>query len=818
MPGLWSSWEAKESVVDQALTYGGLLSPLFYERAGPLLYPWKPKSAGFAVQSFFSLSLSVCTACFFCFMQLQTHYRACNLCEAICGLAITYRTGAGGTEIVSIAGDKDDPFSRGHICPKAVALRDIYEDPNRLKHPLKRRLADDGTVGWQEIGWEQAFDEVAARLRQIRADHGPNAIGVYAGNPSVHNSGTFMSAPGFIKALDTRNLFSASSVDQFPHHFAAWQLFGHPLLMPVPDLDRTDYWLIIGGNPIASNGSIMTAPDVGNRLKAIQKRNGKVVVIDPRRTETANLADEHQFIRPGTDVYLLLAMVQTLFAEDMVRPGRLATFTDGVETLREAVAGFTPDAVAPVTGIPAETIRQLTREFAGAERAACYGRVGVSVQEFGGLCLWLINALNILTGHLDEPGGMMFTSPAIDVLGAGNADGTPKLYRRYDRFRSRVSNRPEFMGELPVSCLAEEILTESTEEGVGAGPPWIGPLRTGPSGIRAMVTSCGNPVLSTPNGRQLDEAFEKLDFMVSVDIFLNETTRHADYILPPATGLETAHYDLTFHALAIRNTTRYSVPMIDKAPGAKYDWEIFEELRLRVESDRYNPATAPKPQDPAFKLDKGLRYGPYGQASTTGTGGNLSLKTLLDHPHGIDLGPLQPQLPGRLMTENGRINLTTPPFLHDLDRVRERFQAPKPADGTLVLISRRHLRDNNSWMHNAHRLVKGPNRCTLQINPSDARRLGIETGNVVRVRSRVGAVELPAEVTADMMPGVVCMPHGYGHNRPGTRLDIAQQHAGVSINDLTDETVMDELTGNAALSGVPVTVVWIMDNELVGKL
>lgn len=736
-------------------------------------------------------------------MDLLTHYRACNLCEAICGLAITYRTGPAGTEIIRIAGDKADPFSRGHICPKAVALKDIYEDPNRLKHPLKRTVTDNGTIGWQEIGWEQAFEEVAARLRQIRTEHGPNAIGVYAGNPSVHNSGTFLSAPGFIKALGTRNLFSASSVDQFPHHFAAWQLFGHPLLMPVPDLDRTDYWLIIGGNPIASNGSIMTAPDVANRLRAIQQRNGKVVVIDPRRTETAQRADEHHFIRPGTDVYLLLAMVQTLFAENLVRPGRLASFTDGLDTLREAVAGFTPDGVAPLTGVPAPTIRQLTREVAQAERAACYGRVGVSVQEFGGLCLWLINVLNLLTGHLDEPGGMMFTTPAIDVLptAAGNGQATPKPYGRYDRFRSRVSNRPEFMGELPVSCLAEEILTEPA---VGEEPPHTRRPNPEQPRIRAMVTSCGNPVLSTPNGRQLDQAFDKLDFMVSVDIFLNETTRHADYILPPATGLETAHYDLTFHALAIRNTTRYSVPMIDKAPGAKYDWQIFEELRLRLETDTFNPATAPALQDPAVKLDKGLRHGPYGTANVTGF--RLSLAALLDEPHGIDLGPLRTQLPGRLMTPNGRINLTPAPFLHDLDRVREGFLATRPADGTLSLISRRHLRDNNSWLHNAHRLVKGPNRCTLQINPDDARRLGIETGQPVRVRSRVGVVELPAEVTADLMPGVVCMPHGYGHNRIGTRLDVARQHAGVSVNDLTDETLMDELTGNAALSGVPVTV------------
>ncbi len=703
-------------------------------------------------------------------MPVQTHFRACNLCEAICGLEITHADGV----VLSIQGDKQDPFSRGHICPKAVGLKDIYEDPNRLKTPLKRTA-----TGWDEISWQQAFDEVADRLRQIRAAHGPNAIGFYAGNPSVHNSGTFLAAPGFVKAIGTHTLFSASSVDQFPHHFAAWQLFGHPLLMPVPDLDRTDYWLIIGGNPIVSNGSIMTAPDVANRLRAIQQRGGKVVVIDPRRTETANRADEHHFIRPGTDVFLLLAMVHVLFAEGRVNPGRLAGFTDGFDTLRAAVADFTPEKAASITGMDPAVIRRLALELAAAERAALYGRVGVSVQEFGGLCLWLISVINILTGHLDQPGGMMFTSPAIDVLGGG---GKPKPYTRYDRFRSRVSNRPEFMGELPVSCLAEEIQTD------GAGK------------IRAMVTSCGNPVLSTPNGGQLDDALDSLDFMVSVDIFLNETTRHADYILPPATGLEVAHYDLTFHALAIRNTTRYSEPLFAKGPDARYDWEIFEELRLRLENNNFDPKTAPTLVNPETKVDRGLRYGPYGQSH------GLSLDTLRDHPHGIDLGPLQPQLPDRLTTANQRINLVPAPFLADLDRVRQALSAAPVADGQLLLISRRHLRDNNSWMHNAHRLVKGRNRCTLQINPADAGALGIGTGDVVRVRSRVGQVELPVEVTNDLMPGVVCMPHGYGHNRPGIRLDVAQQHAGVSINDLTDETKMDELTGNAVLSGVPVWV------------
>ena len=691
----------------------------------------------------------------------NVHYRTCNLCEAMCGLEITYRD----REVLSIAGDKNDPFSRGHICPKAVALKDIYTDPNRLKRPVRRT-----ETGWEEISWEEAFTEVVTRLRQVQAQHGTDAVGVYAGNPSIHNLGTTIAAPGFIKALQTRHMFSASSAD----HFAAWQMFGHPMLMPVPDIDHTDYWLILGGNPIASNGSIMTAPDVANRLRAIQQRGGKVVVVDPRHTETARKADEHVFIRPGTDAFLLMAMVHVLFADELVNVGRLAAFTDGVETVQALVAtDFSPEQAEVLTGIPAQTIRRLTHAFAAAPKAACYGRVGVSTQAFGGLALWLVNAINVLTGKLDSPGGMMFTTPAVDFLAGA------KPYNRYGRWKSRVRGLPEFMGELPVSTLSDEILTP------------------GPGQIRAMVTSCGNPVLSTPNGRKLDDAFASLDFMVSIDIYINETTRHAHIILPTATGLETAHYDTTFHFLAIRNTAKFSEPLFEKDTGAKYDWEIFEELRLRLEHAEFD-ATTPLPR-PEQKIDLGLRYGPYGKTG-------LSLRTLIDNPHGIDLGPLQPRLPDRLLTADKRLNLAPELIIADISRLKEALTARLTNAMPLQLIGRRHLRDNNSWMHNSERLVKGPNRCTLQMHPQDAASRSIVAGQTVTVRSRVGAVEVPVELTTDMMPGVVSMPHGYGHGRKGVKLAIASQHAGVSINDLTDEQEIDALTGTAAFNGVWVEV------------
>lgn len=697
-----------------------------------------------------------------------SHFRTCNLCEAMCGLEIKYQ----GNEILSIIGDKNDPFSRGHICPKAYALKDIYYDKNRLRQPVRRT-----ETGWEQISWDEAFTEVVANLKTIKAKHGADAIGIYAGNPSVHNSGTFMSAPGFVKSIGSKNFYSATSVDQLPHHFSSWLLFGHPMLMPIPDIDHTDYWLILGGNPIASNGSIMTAPDVAHRLKAIQERGGKVITIDPRFTETSTKANEHYFIRPGMDTYFLLAMINVLYEENLLKPGRLTAFTDGIESFASLVQTYTPEAVADITGMAADDIRKITRDFARASKAACYGRVGVSTQLFGGVTLWLIQVVNILTGNLDNEGGMMFTSPAIDFIAGA------KPYTRYSRFRSRVRQRPEFMGELPVSCLAEEILTP------------------GDGQIRAMVTNCGNPILSTPNGQQLDTAFDSLEFMVSVDIYINETTRHANIILPPATGVETSHYDMTFHFLAIQNTAKYSEPLFEKAPSAKYDWEIFEELRLRMEGENETPQ-ASNLQNPATKIDLGLRFGPYGKTG-------LTLQMLQENPHGIDFGSLQSRFPDRLLTLDKRINLLPEILVNDLGRVSkylEEYAQNQPLTHSYSLIGRRHLRDNNSWMHNSEKLMKGKNRCTLMMHPQDAIQIGVQEGQKVEVKSRVGKIEVPVELTDHMMPGVVCLPHGYGHGRKGVQMDIATQYPGVSINDLTDELAIDTLTGNAVFNGVSVEI------------
>ncbi len=685
----------------------------------------------------------------------EIHYRACNLCEAICGIEIKLENGA----ITLIAGDKNDPFSRGHICPKAVALQDVYEDGNRLRFPVKR-FGDE----WRQISWKAAFDEIEAKIKDVQENYGRNAVAIFQGNPSVHNFGTLLNSGELLKTLKTQNSYSATSTDQLPHHFAAWTMFGHPLLMPIPDVDRTDYFLIFGANPLASNGSLMTAPDIINRLENIKKRSGKIVLIDPRKTETARVASEHHFIKPGSDVFLLLATVHTLFAENLVNLERLADFTDGVEVLREVSKDYAPEKVEHLTGISASEIRRIAGEFGAAKSAVCYGRMGVSVQKFGSLCHWLINSINILTGNFDEAGGAMFTAPAFDLL------ATAKPANIFNRWQSRVRHLPEFMNELPVAALAEEIET------------------TGEGQIKALFTSCGNPVLSTPNGGALDKALEKLEFMVSIDIYINETTRHASIILPPATGLEVSHYDVIFNMFAVRNQAKYSAPLFAKADGAKYDWEIFQEISHRL-NGKDKPLNLVPPE---AKLDFGLQFGRY----------KLSLEELRANPHGIDLGALKSCLPERLLTANKRINLAPELLVKDLERLKT--ETKNSDEYPFALIGRRHLRDDNSWLHNSERLMKGKNRCTILINRADAEFLKLENQQTVKVSSSVGTVEIPCEISDKIMRGVVSIPHGYGHGRSGVKLDTAANHAGVSLNDLTDERVLDELTGNAAFSNVKV--------------
>lgn len=739
----------------------------------------------------------------------RTVFRTCPLCEATCGLEIEIRDGA----VRRIRGDRDDVFSKGFICPKGSTLKQLYEDPDRLRAPVVRRGVDEhGAPRFEEVGWDEAFAVVAEKLGAVRSAHGNEAVGVYLGNPNAHTLAWNTHARVFLRALGSRSLFSASTVDQMPRHVASGHLYGNGMRMPVPDLDRTEHLVLLGTNPFVSNGSICTAPDFPGRIEAIRDRGGRVVVIDPSRTRTAEAADEHITIRPGTDAVFLAAVARHLIETDQVATGRVAALVDGLGELGEVLTPFSPEYAAPITGIDAATIRRVADEIAAAPTAAVHGRIGTTTVEFGTLTTWLIDVIAILTGNLDEPGGSMFPRSAVERVRPGR-QGRPF---RVGRWESRVNANPEVLGELPAADLPAEIL----EPGEGQ--------------LKMLFTVAGNPVLSCPDADRMDEALESLDAMVSVDIYLNETTRHADVVLPPASALEKSHFDIAFSNLSVRNVANYSPPVmasgqpaeddivarialiaagVDGDPAMVHDELVngllagevgvaggpvegrdVEELIAMVDGDSGSDRV----------LDAMLRTGPYGDHFGLDPEG-LSLAMLRDRPHGVDLGPLEPRLPEALQTVDGRIDLFAGPFREELGRLESRV-VEWSGDSRLRLIGRRHLRSNNSWMHNLEVLVKGKPRCTLQVNPHDAADLGVEDGGRARVRSRVGEVTADVEITDVVMPGVVSLPHGWGHEKAGTRLAVAGRRPGVNSNVLTDPTAMDPLSGTSVLNGIPVEV------------
>jgi len=713
----------------------------------------------------------------------ETAYRTCPLCEATCGLALT----VDGDAITAVRGDDADVLSQGFICPKGASFGQLDADPDRLRQPRIRR---DGTL--LPATWAEAFAAVHEGLTRIIEAHGRDAVAVYLGNPMVHTLAGGLYAGALRKALGSRNVYTASTLDQMPKHVSCGYLFGGPLQIPVPDVDRTDFLLILGADPYSSNGSLWTVPDVPGRLKALQARGGRFVVVDPRRSRTARAADRYVPIRPGTDVYLLLGMVHELFATGGVRPGRLAEHVTGVEGVRELVAPFTPGTMAQRCGVPADTIRELTAALAAAKSAAVYGRIGTTTVESGTVTSWLVDVLNVLTGNLDRPGGAMFPLPATSHRGTGSGKGFT-----VGRWHSRVRGLPEVLGEFPAVTLADEIETP------------------GEGQVRALITLAGNPAVSVPNAERLDNAIAGLDFMVSVDPYVNATTRHADVILPPPPPSRAAHYDLAFTHFSVRNVANWSPPTFPLRPGELDECEILARLTAIVagfgpdadvaaladaqlagmaQAAGIDPSTLDGDSFAERVVDLRLRTGPY----------SLSLAKLKEHPHGVDLGPLEPRIPEVLRTPSGRIELCPEPIAAEVRRIAA--EPPPVDDGRLVVVGRRHLRTNNSWMHNVPALVKGRELCTIVVNRADAERLGLAAGGRAEVTSRVGRVELTVEVTDDIAPGVVSIPHGFGHDLPGVELSVARRHAGVNSNRLTDDLRLDPLSGTAVLNGVPVTV------------
>ncbi|MER5825213.1 molybdopterin oxidoreductase family protein [Streptomyces mirabilis] len=735
----------------------------------------------------------------------RTALRVCPLCEATCGLTLTIE----GTRVTGARGDRDDVFSKGFICPKGASFGAADGDPDRLRTPLVRT---DGEL--REATWQEAFDAIAEGLGPIVEQYGPHALGIVLGNPNVHTMAGALYPPVLLSALRTHSVFTASTLDQMPKHVSSGLLYGDANAIPVPDLDHTDHLLLIGANPLESNGSLCTAPDFPGKLKALRARGGTLTVIDPRTTRTAKLADRHVTIRPGTDALLLAAMTYVLFEEKLVDLRGLAPHVQDVEELATAVRDFTPEAASEACDVDADTIRALARELAAAPTAAVYGRIGSCTVPHGTLASWLVDVLNILTGNLDRPGGALFPQAATDKTprpagpGRGFALG---------RWHSRVSRHPEAKGELPLAALAEEIDTATPE-----GSP-----------VRALIAIAANPVLSAPDGDRLDKALDSLDFMVSVDPYLNETARHADVVLPPPPPSQSAHHDFAFNTLAVRNQVRYNRPAVPLEPGRMAETEILARLVLaatgmhgadpsavdamvidstlgKAVQDPHGPVHERDPKElatlltgengPERRLDMMLRLGPYGEGFGARPDG-LSLEKLLAHPHGIDLGPLRPRLPQPLKTRSGKVELLPAPIVDDLPRLRAALRE-RPA--AIVLVGRRHLRSNNSWMHNVPALTGGTNRCTLHIHPEDAARLGLADGTAVRVKGAGGEVVAPAEVTDTVRRGVVSLPHGWGHDRPGTRMSHAALDPGVNVNQLLDGSLLDPLSGTAVLNGVPV--------------
>jgi anaerobic selenocysteine-containing dehydrogenase len=737
-------------------------------------------------------------------------FRTCPLCEAMCGLEIEVVDGARpGT----VRGDGADVFSAGYLCPKGASIGKLHEDPDRLSTPMVR----DGD-GWHEATWDEAFAVIEARLPPLLEQHGRDALAVYLGNPTVHDHSLFLLLAPFLRALGTRYRFTASTLDQLPKQVASGLMFGSEASVAIPDIDHTDYFLVLGANPMVSNGSMFTAADLPGRLRRLRQRGGRMVVVDPRRTRTADAADEHLAIRPGADAFFLAALANTLFDEGLVRLRDAEAHVVGLDEVRAAVSDFVPEKVAEACGLDAATIRRIARELAAAPSGVVYGRIGTTTTEFGTTASWLIDVLNTLTGNLDRRGGVMFTKPA---AGSPNTQGPPGVGRGIripGAKRTRVRGLPSTLGEMPTSALAEEIDTPAADG----------------SRVRALVTVGGNPALSSPNGARLEKALASLDFMVCIDIYLNETTRHADVILPAPSLLRRTHYDISFTALACRNVARFS-PATLPATGTErpqshtllrlaaialgggltaeaLDDRVAAELAGRLVADPQSRVAGRAPEELLAAaeplrledrlLDMLLRAGPYGDGLGAFPDG-LSLRMLEAHPHGIDLGPLQPRLPEVLRTPSGRVELAPAQLVADLPRLVEALH--RAGDG-LRLVGRRDLRSNNSWMHNIEAMVKGRNRCTVQVNPADAARLGLTHGALARVESAAGALQVETEVTDSIREGVVSIPHGWGHDRPGTRTGIASEHAGVNSNLLTDEGPMDPLSGTSVLNGIPVTV------------
>ena len=711
----------------------------------------------------------------------------------MCGLEIETE----GERVVRIRGDRSDVWSKGYLCPKGASLGQLHHDPDRLRAPMVR----DGDE-WREVTWDDAFARCEELLHGVVAEHGVETVHAYMGNPNVH-SYSLSRYSGAVAGLGgIRTIWSAGTVDQWPKNLACAQVYGGAWSIPIPDVANTDLFVVMGANPQASQGSILAYPDLLGELDRIRERGGRTIVIDPRRTGTAERADEWMPVRPGTDAALLLAVVQVLDEEGLIALCHLDGRVRGIDEVLAAASRYTPESVAAWCGVPADRIRGLARELAAAERPVVYGRIGLCNQEFGTLASWLVEVVNVLLGRVDAEGGALFPRPAIALISSTARRRGPVTTGRW---HTRVRGAPEVLGQAPLSCLAEEIDTP------------------GEGQVKALITVAGNPVLSAPDAGRLDAALPMLDAMICIDNYLNETTRHAHVILPGLSPLEQPHCDEAIWGFATRAVARWS-PVVFEPPERPHEWEICirlgailggmkaDEVDVAAFDDEMYLARAARHgvdgtqveswslSGPDRFVDLTFRVSTYGDRYGEHPGG-LTFDEVRRHPHGIDLGPSSTPLDDILRTSSGDIELAHDDILGDLERLDRRMAEPHPP---LVLIGRRHVRSNNSWLHNLPALVKGRDRSTLLVHPDDAERHGVAGGDRVRLTTEAGSVEATVEVSDELIPGVISLPHGWGHDRPGTRNSVAAARPGSNTNVLIPGSALDEPSGNAAVNGVPV--------------
>ena len=660
-------------------------------------------------------------------------------------------------------------------------MEEVVNDHDRVLKPLRRKR--DGS--FEEVSWESALSDISARLSDVLDEHGKESVAWYMGNPGAFSYSHTLWAKGFLDAIGSPHYYTAGSQDVNNRFAASALLYGSPLVVPIPDLRRTDFLLMVGANPLVSHGSVLSAPRVREQLLGLEKRGGRVVVVDPRRSETAKQF-EHLPIRPDADAWLLLSLLQVVLDEGLADRGWLAEHAKGADELERLVAGHSPEDTESRTGVPADRARELARAFAEAPSAAAYGRTGSCLGRFGTLVSFLLDALNAVTGNLDSPGGAVFGRPPIALDDVAERVGLAS----YGKTRARFGDFPDVIGNLPASLLPREIETPGARQ------------------VKAMFVSAGNPVLSVPDGDAMERALGKLDLMVALDFYVNETTKHADYVLPTTTLYERDDVPIAFLGFFSQPFIQTTERVIEPRGESRQEWEIIDDLSRRMGLAPYSiPALRAAAKlgfrpTPQRLVDLLLRTGPKGDLFGARRGG-LSLDELRKHPHGLLLGEeIETGVLGDKVRHKGsRVHLAPPEIVEEMTRA-ESSNGDDPAY-PLRLIGLRELRSHNSWMHNAPMLMRGGRVQALRVHPDDAAACGLEDGGEVSVESKSGAVTVPVKVTDEMMPGAVALPHGWGH-RGGWKL--ANEHAGANVNLLasSDPEDLERLAGMAHLNGIPV--------------